>query len=89
MNEAQVRAILTKMGWQQDRFGHFKSKQGTVRVKIQAVSIRVERAWTPSPSTYDQHPAKQWLLVVSDYMKNLTLNDKDNLVIKGRGLVRQ
>ena len=75
------------MGWTQDRFGNFKSANGNVRVKLQATSLRVEKLYVPSAG-YGYQPPKEWLNIVSDYFKYITVKD-GRLVIKGKILVAQ
>ena len=88
MKEAEVKTVLRQMGWTEDRYGNFKSAKGTVRVKLQATSIRVERLYKPSKTDYGYQPPKEWLNIVSDYYKYLSVKD-GRLVIKGKILVAQ
>ena len=87
MKQVEVIKVLTAMGWTVDRYGNFKSASGLVRCKLQATSLRVEKVYTPSAS-FGYQPPKEWLNIVSDYYKNLSVKD-GRLVIKGKVLVAQ
>lgn len=40
---AAVAAAMSALGWERDRFGHFKSPSGELRLKVQKTSVRLER----------------------------------------------
>ena len=79
---------LKTSGWEEDRFGNFKSTSGLVRVRIKKTVIRVERKYTPEVSVYIPKPVSQWMNIVSDYIKNVQVKD-NKVVIKGKILKEQ
>lgn len=87
ITKAQAQSTLAAMGWKEDRFGNFKSAKGTIRVKLQATSLRVEREYQP-PESFGYKPPKQWLNVASDYYSHLSIAD-GRLVVKGLKLLAQ
>jgi hypothetical protein len=88
METNEIEKTLTDCGWIQDRHGNFKSVSGKVRIKMQTTSVRVENEWVPPVSEYNPKPAKQWICVVSDYKKNLSVKN-GQLVIKGSAIKKQ
>ena len=78
-NKLEIRSLLLSQGWTEDRFGNLKGKSGTVRIKFQATSMRVEKKVTYKPielfggQAYQAPP--EWKNIVSDYYKNIEIRD--------------
>ena len=85
MNKEQFKTAAKALGWEEDAFGHLKSPSGNSRIKFQANSLRLERKFRPEPS-FGYTPPTQWINVVSDYYKNITLTPDNRPIIKGRVL---
>lgn len=83
-----LKTALKSSGYEEDRFGNFKSASGLGRVHIKKTAIRVERKYTPDASVYNPKPVSQWMNVVSDYIKNVEVKD-GKVVIKGKILKEQ
>jgi len=64
--------------WTADSWGHYKTPGKEHRIKIQKISIRLERRLSDG----------RWIPKVSDYVKNLQFGTgskgQDVLIIKGR-----
>ena len=86
MDKRAIHDIAIKLGYVGDRFGNLVSPSGKTRLKFQATSLRVERAFRPSPSEWNQKPAKEWLNLVSDYYCNIVPHG-ETVAIKGKKLV--
>ena len=78
---------LQHNGWKRDNYGNWIGTrefvaEGTteiviqeVRIKPQATSIRYERSWKGTPSTYNPKPPKEWLNIASDYLKYVHIEE--------------
>ena len=82
MNRHEIANVLKSQGWTEDRYGNLKARSGTVRVKFQENSLRVERKIAYKPSPFYTKPP-EWVNVVSDYYKDIVLVD-GRITIKGR-----
>jgi len=81
MQKSDVIAILSSMGWKQDKYGHFKTPSGLARAKLQAMSVRIERKIT----LVHEYTGKQsfWSNIASDYYCNLRIQD-GRLVVQNK-----
>jgi hypothetical protein len=69
-----IKWLLSK-GYHVDKFGHYqKTKDNGVkyRYKIQNISVRYE-------SQAKIGDKNEWLRIASNYLKNLSINDKDQI----------
>jgi hypothetical protein len=88
----ELKAALATKGWTEDAYGHMKREVQTVngttlfRVKVQKISIRLERQYTIEAMAYS--PArKDWSLVESVYLKDVKLRE-DGGIILGRKVLK-
>jgi hypothetical protein len=94
MHIAELTNWLHHNGYRKDNYGNWVGsreyvQQGNstitsqeVRIKVQATSVRYERAYRREPSTYDPKPPKEWLNIASDYLKYVHIEEvtcKDGL----------
>ena len=86
MDKQTLKQAAIKLGWIEDNFGHLKSPKGTLRIKLQTRSARVEKLYQPKPS-FGYTPPKSWLNIVSDYYANIRLDDEGRILIKGKRLL--
>ncbi len=69
----QIKEALTLLGWKEDSYGHMKkaSEQGnTYRIKIQAISVRVEKRID-----------SEWFKVSNAYIKDVVILDDSRVQI--------
>jgi hypothetical protein len=78
MTKQEFATWAISRGYTQDKFGHYqKAMDGKqYRYKIQAQSIRREVQVTHEDGKHD------WVRITSGYLSKLTVNDKNQLVIK-------
>lgn len=86
MDKSKIEEIAFSLGYIADRYGHLQSPSGKTRLKFQATSLRVEKAFRPTPTDWNPKPAKEWINIASDYYCNIKLID-GAVVIKGKKLV--
>lgn len=91
MDIKELKAALTAKGWIEDAYGHMKrtikvlqSEDGrdtaTYRVKVQKLSVRLERQYTIEASTYS--PAKnEWAKVDGAYLKDIKVREDGGIII--------
>lgn len=92
MDIKELKAALVAKGWTEDRFGHFKhdfrDSSGnirTYRVKVQKLSVRLERQYEIPAAPYS--PAhKDWSKIESCYLKDIKVRDDGGIVIGKRVL---
>ena len=92
MDIKELKAALISKGWTEDRFGHlkhdFRGPEGevrTYRVKVQKLSVRLERQYTIEASQYS--PAKNdWSKVDSAYLKDIKVREDGGIIIGRRVL---
>jgi hypothetical protein len=69
----------TRNGWTKDRHGHLhKNENGQRRIKVQAISVRLERAYG-IPATEYSRAEKRWLRTSGAYLKDLSIGPGDKL----------
>jgi hypothetical protein len=91
MDIKELKAALVAKGWTEDRFGHLKrevkysdgspdDKVRVYRVKVQKLSVRLERQYTIEASQYS--PAKtDWSKVDGAYLKDIKVREDGGIVI--------
>lgn len=92
MDINELKTALASKGWSEDRFGHLKhdfrtadGKVYTYRVKVQKLSVRLERQYTIESSQYS--PAKtDWSKVDGAYLKDIKVREDGGIVIGRRVL---
>ena len=78
MTREQLEAYFTRKGLIKDRFGHFKTKDGNTRYKMQARSVRKERKATTEATQYS--PKKNfWVRVAGANYSQLSITADDLL----------
>lgn len=85
MEKAEIVKTLVGQGWVADKFGNYKSKTGQYRIKMQAISLRVEKRVEIPASTYSK-AEKLWVNISSDYFCNLSV--KDGRLIVGNKILK-
>jgi hypothetical protein len=97
MDIKELKAALTSKGWTEDRFGHLKRNLNVIngdgarvtrlyRVKVQKLSVRLERQFTIEASQYS--PAKtDWAKVDSAYLKDIKVRE-DGAIIIGKRILK-
>jgi hypothetical protein len=82
MTKDELIEWLKGKGYQKDTYGHYQKKddKGNVhRYKIQDISVRYETQINIS-DPYSNRPKHEWVRLLSGYYKNLSLNEKNQLV---------
>jgi hypothetical protein len=85
MKQAEVKAVLKASGWQEDKWGNFRTASGKMRCKLQATSMRIERQVEHAASEYSP-ASKSWVNIVSDYYCNMSVTERGGLRIKSMTL---
>jgi hypothetical protein len=92
MDIKELKAALITKGWTEDRWGNLKREVShedgvrVYRVKVQKISIRIERQYTIEASQYS--PAhNDWSLVTSSYLKDVKVRE-DGGIIVGRKVLK-
>jgi hypothetical protein len=76
MTKDELKTWLISRGYTEDTFGHFKNTIGeqTYRYKIQDISVRREVQYANSDGSH------YWARLSTGYLKNLSINDKNQIV---------
>jgi hypothetical protein len=92
MDIKELKAALITKGWTEDRWGNLKREVETpnglskYRVKVQKISVRLEREYTVEAMAYA--PAhKNWALITSSYLKDIKVRE-DGAIIVGRKVLK-
>lgn len=97
MDIKELKAALVSKGWNEDAYGHHKRSLNVItedgarvsrlyRVKIQKLSVRLERQYTVEASQYS--PAKtEWFKVDGAYLKDIKVLENGGLKI-GRKILK-
>jgi hypothetical protein len=91
MDIKELKAALISKGWTEDRFGNLKREaqnpNGTslYRVKVQKISIRLERQYTIEKMAYSPE-RKDWALIESAYLKDVKVREDGGIIIGRRVL---
>lgn len=65
--------------WELDRFGHFKSNDGTFRFKIGTQSVRLEKKVIHAATKYTKE-STSWIRLRSQYYSKLSITADGKLV---------
>jgi hypothetical protein len=91
MDIKELKAALASKGWSEDTYGHMKKevkysdgspddKTRVYRVKVQKLSVRLERQFTIEATQYS--PAKKdWSKVDGAYLKDIKVREDGGIVI--------
>lgn len=96
MDIKELKAALTSKGWSEDAYGHMKrtikvlaSEDGkdtiTYRVKVQKISVRLERQYEIEATQYSP-ASKNWANIVSCYLKDIKVREDGCIVIGNKVL---
>lgn len=87
MEIKELKAALVSKGWNEDAYGHHKKTVAVTingeqtarlfRVKIQKLSVRLERRTTVSDKS-------EWFKVTSCYLKDIKVREDGALIIGGK-----
>lgn len=97
MDIKELKSALVTKGWTEDRFGNLKKEvagrdtDGTevvrkYRVKVQKISVRLERQFTIEASPYSPE-TKDWALVSNAYLKDIKVREDGGIII-GRKVLK-
>jgi hypothetical protein len=84
---ATVRRAIAALGWEEDRFGHFKSPSGGLRVKMQKTSVRLERK-VSYPATDFCAARSEWFKVTGAFIRDVVVLE-DGRVAVGSKVIRR
>jgi len=95
MDIKELKAALASKGWTEDAYGHMKKElkvqtaekddMRQYRVKIQKLSVRLERQYTIEATQYS--PAhKEWAKVDSCYLKDIKVREDGCIFIGKKGI---
>jgi hypothetical protein len=93
MDIKELKAALVSKGWSEDRFGNLKREVRVenetprlYRVKVQKISVRLERQFTIEASPYSPE-SKDWALVSNAYLKDIKVREDGGIII-GRKVLK-
>lgn len=82
MTREQLEGWLVTKGWTKDRWGHYT--KGDYRIKLQARSIRWEKAWRTEASQYNKSE-KRYTRLYGGYYSQLSVTEEGKLAGMTRG----
>jgi hypothetical protein len=98
MDIKELKAALVSKGWNEDSYGHHKRTflvdrghgeqphEHVYRVKVQKLSVRLERQYEVAASEYS--PAKkEWFKVDGAYLKDIRVREDGGIII-GRKVIK-